>query len=87
MEHGTVNRGNQPTPTDNLRRGRGALTWGHPRSAGGSTGGAGDRDRTGMASLEEPSEPSTFVRQGTSSQVSAVWAPRASTEILHFPAT
>ena len=46
------NRGNQPTPTDNLRRGRGALIWGHPRSAGGSTGGAGDRDRTGMASLE-----------------------------------
>jgi len=40
-----------------------------------------------MASLEEPSEPSTFVRQSTSSQVSAVWAPPVSTKIRHFPAT
>ena len=42
----------------------------------GLYGGAGDRDRTGMASLEGPSGPSTFVRQGTSSQVSGVVASR-----------
>jgi hypothetical protein len=35
--------------------------------------GAGDRDRTGMAKLEGPSGPSTFVPQRRSFQVSAVW--------------
>ena len=32
-------------------------------------GGADDRDRTGMASLEGPSGPAMFMRQSTSSQV------------------